>query len=232
MSRSVARAVAKEPAADAPPRRRLSWEDRHRQLLDVSWRLVREVGSDALTLGRLADEAGVTKPVVYDHFGTRPGLLAELFQEFAARQTALMEDALQASEQTLLSKAAVIASSYVECVLAQGREISGVVAALTSTPELEKVKRECELAFMEECRTVLAPFAAPGEIASPGLWAMLGAAEALSTAAANGDISASEARDELLDTIVAMVDRSVRGAAAKAAVAKPRARPGKQVPRG
>jgi AcrR family transcriptional regulator len=231
MSRTIARAVAKEPAPDAAPRRRLSWEDRHRQLLDVSWRLVRDVGTDALTLGRLADEAGVTKPVVYDHFGTRTGLLAELYQEFAARQTALMEEALRASEATLHSRAAVIASSYVECVLAQGREISGVVAALTSTPELEKVKRECELAFMEECRAVLAPFAAPGEIASPGLWAMLGAAEALSSAAANRDISASEAQDELLDTIVAMVDRSVRVGAEKAAAAKSTRRSGKRARR-
>ncbi len=219
MSRSVAKAVPKSVARDAQadpgPRRRLSRDDRHRQLLDVSWRLVREVGTDALTLGRLAEEAGVAKPVVYDHFGTRPGLLAELYQEFATRQTALMDEALQASEPTLPSRAAVIATSYVECVLAQGHEIPGVIAALTSTPELAKVKRECELAFMAECRTVLAPFAAPGGIGSPALWAMLGAAEALSAAAATGDITATEASDELLRTIVAMVDRSTRAGGKK-----------------
>ncbi|WP_233472554.1 TetR/AcrR family transcriptional regulator [Cupriavidus respiraculi] len=199
----------------------MSWAERHRQLLDVSWRLVREVGSDALTLGRLAEEAGVTKPVVYDHFTTRPGLLAELYQEFAARQTALMDEALRASEPTLDSRAAVIASSYVECVLAQGREISGVIAALTSTPELEKVKRECELAFMEDCRKVLAPFCTPGTIAAPALWGMLGAAETLSTAAAVGDITESEARGELLHTILAMVARSAKNTAAKSSAGKP-----------
>ena len=138
-----------EQDSSPQPRRRMSREERQRQLLDVAWQLVREEGTEALTLGRLAEQAGVTKPVVYDHFTTRPGLLAALYQEFDARQTALMDAALQTSEPTLASKAMVIASSYVDCVLLQGREIPGVIAALTSSPELEKIKREYEAIFMD-----------------------------------------------------------------------------------
>lgn len=199
-------------SSNDPPRRRLSREDRHRQLLDTAWRLIRDEGTEALTLGRLAEQSGVTKPVVYDHFGTRGGLLAALYREFDARQTALMDAALAASEPTLTSKAAVIASSYVECVLLQGREIPGVIAALASSPELERIKRDYEAGFIEKCRIVLAPFVGGGTIASPGLWAMLGAAEALSHAAATREITAAQARDELFETIVAMVARSERGA--------------------
>ncbi|MGH6615206.1 TetR/AcrR family transcriptional regulator [Sphingomonas sp.] len=198
-------------AADAP-RRRLSREDRHRQLLDTAWRLISDEGTEALTLGRLAEQSGVTKPVVYDHFGTRGGLLAALYREFDARQTALMDAALAASEPSLRSKAAVIASSYVECVLLQGREIPGVIAALASSPELERIKRDYEVGFIEKCRIVLAPFGGTGTIALPGLWAMLGAAEALSHAAVTGEISAAQARDELFETIVAMVVRNARQA--------------------
>lgn len=190
------------------PRRRLPREERHRQLLDVAWRLVREDGTEALTLGRLAEQSGVTKPVVYDHFATRSALLAALYQEFDARQTALMDAALQASEPSLAGRAAVIASSYVDCVLLQGREIPGVIAALASSPELEKIKRDYQAVFMEKCRAALAPFTGTGAIASAGLWAMLGAAETLSHAAATGDITAEQARDELFETIVAMVARS------------------------
>lgn len=197
------------PKRSTPTRRRLAREDRQRQLLDVAWRLVREEGTDALSLGHLAERAGVTKPVVYDHFVTRQGLLAALYGEFDARQTALMDAALANAETTLASRAAVIAMSYVDCVLAGGREIPGVIAALAGSPELEKIKRDCAAAFMEKCRTVLAPFAPAGTIASAGLWAMLGAAEGLSQAAATEDITAAEARDELVATIVAMVDRSV-----------------------
>ena len=67
------------PANAAPTRRRLTREQRARQLLDVAWALVGEEGTDALTLGRLAEAAGVTKPVAYDHFVTRNGLLAALY---------------------------------------------------------------------------------------------------------------------------------------------------------
>ena len=70
----------REQGSRPQPRRRMSREERQRQLLDVAWRLVREEGTEALTLGRLAEQAGVTKPVVYDHFSTRPGLLAALYQ--------------------------------------------------------------------------------------------------------------------------------------------------------
>ena len=188
----------------------MSREERQRQLLDVAWQLVREEGTEALTLGRLAEQAGVTKPVVYDHFTTRPGLLAALYQEFDARQTALMDAALQTSEPTLASKAMVIASSYVDCVLLQGREIPGVIAALTSSPELEKIKREYEAIFIDKCRNALLPFAGTGEIAPASLRAMLGAAEALSHAAATGEITPVQAQDELFATIVAMVERSAR----------------------
>ncbi|MBP3997967.1 MULTISPECIES: TetR/AcrR family transcriptional regulator [Pseudomonas fluorescens group] len=190
------------------PRRRLSREDRQRQLLDMAWQLIREEGTDALTLGYLAEKAGVTKPVVYDHFTTRAGLLAALYQDFDRRQTALMDAALANAEATLNGIATVIATAYVDCVLTQGNEIPGVIAALASTPELEKIKREYEAIFLEKCRNVLSPFADGAEIGQAGLRAMLGAAEALSQAAATNEISAEQARDELLATIIAMVERA------------------------
>lgn len=193
--------------ATIEPRRRLSREDRHRQLLETAWRVVREEGTEALSLGHLAERSGVTKPVVYDHFGTRQGLLIALYKEYDDRQNALMDAALVASESVLAQQARIIASSYVDCVLTQGREIPGVIAALAGSPELEKVKRDYDAIFIEKCRNTLAPFAAGGTVASPGLWAMMGAAEALSYAAADGRITPDEARNELCETIVAMVAR-------------------------
>ncbi|MEZ2224077.1 TetR/AcrR family transcriptional regulator [Rhizobium sp. RCC_161_2] len=198
-----------EQASNSPPRRRLTREERHRQLLAVAWQVIRDEGTEALTLGRLAERANITKPVVYDHFSTRPGLLAALYQDFDARQTTAMDAALQASEPTLTDRASVIAAAYVDCVLLQGREIPGVIAALAGSPELEKIKRDYETVFIEKCRIALSPFAKAGTIASAGLWAMLGAAEALSYAAATGDITAEEAQAELFETIVGMVARNV-----------------------
>ncbi|MGY2266828.1 TetR/AcrR family transcriptional regulator [Pseudomonas sp. I8001] len=192
------------------PRRRLSRDDRLRQLLDVAWQLVREEGTDALTLGHLAELAGVTKPVVYDHFGDRAGLLAALYEDFDARQNQVFAAAIEASEPTLDDRAWVIASCYVDCVLLQGREIPGVIAALAGSPELETIKREYDAIFLGKCRDALSPFAVDGVIGQPGLRAMLGAADALSHAAASGEISPLEAQQELFASIKSMVSRGAR----------------------
>ena len=192
----------------APPRQRLTRDDRNRQLLGAARALIRAEGSDALSLGRLAEVAGVTKPVVYDHFGTRAGLLLALYEEFDARQTQLMDEALRQSGATLPQRANVIAASYVACVIEQGRELPGVMAALAGSPELDEVRRDWEARFIDTCRDALAPFTKGGELGSPALRAMRGAAEALSYAAAHGEITAAQAEEELTAVIVSMVERS------------------------
>ncbi|AIR88114.1 TetR/AcrR family transcriptional regulator [Pseudomonas cremoricolorata] len=192
----------------ASPRRRLSREERLRQLLDVSWRVIGQEGTDALTLGHLAERAAIAKPVVYDHFRTRNGLLSALYEDFDVRQTALIDAAIAASGPSLEDKAEVIASSYVDCVLSQGREIPGVLAALDGSPELAAVKRRYQQAFIDKCRRLLAPYAGSQGVSQAGLWAMLGAAEALSHAAVIGDIAQAQASDELRETVLAMVARS------------------------
>ncbi|OZI64992.1 TetR/AcrR family transcriptional regulator [Bordetella genomosp. 1] len=194
-------------SAPAATRRRLTRADRRRQLLDTAWSLVRAEGTDLLSLGRLADAAGVAKPVVYDHFGTRAGLLAALYEEYDARQNAAMDAALAGSPATLAARAAVIAAAYVDCVMQQGREIPGVTAALAGSPELDAIKRDYVEGFMEKCRQALAPFA-PGATLDPaGLWVILGAAESLSQAAAAGQLSAAQARDALAATLALVCAR-------------------------
>lgn len=197
-----------EPISSNPDvRRRLSRAERARQLIETAWRLLGQEGADALSLGRLAERAGVTKPVVYDHFGTREGLLAALFRDFDQRQTETMDAALAASDDTLDAKAKVLADSYVECVARQGREIPGILAALAGSPEMNEIVREHERAFTAKCRDLLAPFATDGGPSAAALWAMLGSADALSRAAAAGDLSEESARAELYTTIVQMVRR-------------------------
>lgn len=192
----------------ASPRRRLPREERTRQLLEVAWQLIGDEGTNALTLGRLAEAAGVTKPVVYDHFGTRNGLLAALYQDYDERQTLIFDAAVEAAAANLQDKARVIASSYVNCVLTQGREISDVVAALNGSPELTAVKKRYQHAFIEKCAAILAPFATAKGISSASMWAMLGAADSVSDAAVAGDISEEQAQDELQSIILGMVERS------------------------
>ncbi|WP_323658522.1 TetR/AcrR family transcriptional regulator [Pectobacterium versatile] len=188
-------------------RQRLSREERHIQLIKAAWQIIREEGTEALTLGHLAERAGVTKPVVYDHFTNRSGLLAALYKEYDARQTAIMDDIIRKTEPVLDKLAAVIATSYIDCVLLQGREMPNVMAALTGTPELEQIRQEYDATFTEKCRDLFAPFCAGKPPHDAALRAMLGSAEGLSYAAVKGIITEQQAKDELFHMIVAMVQR-------------------------
>jgi AcrR family transcriptional regulator len=191
-----------------PIRRRLSREGRFVQLIGVSWQLIADEGTDALTLGRLAEAAGITKPTVYEHFGSRHGLLTALYEDYDARQHKIIDEAIAASKPDLEDKARVIAISYVDCVLAEGREIPDLLAALSGSPELSQLRRACQLNYIGKCQLAFAPFTGQTEIPVARLWAMLGAADTLSLAAVTGDITDQQAYDELIDIILSLVHRS------------------------
>ncbi|MCL5501605.1 TetR/AcrR family transcriptional regulator [Escherichia coli] len=187
-------------------RQRLSRQERYTQLIEVAWQIIREEGTEALTLGHLAERAGITKPVVYDHFTTRSGLFAAIYREYDLRSTARMDEKISQTEPVLEKIATVIADAWIECVLLSGREMPSVIAALSGTPELEQLRQEYATAFIEKCRTLFSPFCQGHTLQTPALWAMLGAAEGLSWAVVIGKISAQQAKDELVQGIVCMVN--------------------------
>ena len=71
-------------------RPRASREDRREELLDAAVAAIRKNGA-AVTMRDLAAAAGVTKPILYRHFGDRDGLVAAL----AARFSTELLDALR-----------------------------------------------------------------------------------------------------------------------------------------
>lgn len=60
----------------ATARRRLPRDDRSQQLLEIAEAVFAERGIHAASMEDIAERAGVTKPVVYDHFGSKDGLVA------------------------------------------------------------------------------------------------------------------------------------------------------------
>ncbi len=57
------------------PRRRVTREQRDRQILDAAVAVFAERGYQATSMDAVAELVGVTKPVLYDHFGSKEGLL-------------------------------------------------------------------------------------------------------------------------------------------------------------
>ena len=56
----------------------MSGEQRREQLLDVTGALVAAGGFPAVSIRSVATAAGISRPIVYEHFGDLPGLLKAL----------------------------------------------------------------------------------------------------------------------------------------------------------
>ena len=184
------------------PRQRLSKSERHRQLLDAARELIRDEGTDTFTLGRLAERARVTKPLVYDHFGDRAGVLAELYREFESRQRETLEEALRGAAPDLAAVSSLVAGAYIDCCLAEGRELANVVAALAGSTTLTQVRQEAEDEYLSMCRAALEPFGGPLDAAS--LAAIVGAGDALARRALDGSIDAHRAHTTLTQLVAAL----------------------------
>ena len=70
---------------DRTERRRLTREERREQLLDVTKGIVGADGFHAVSIDRVAREAGITRPIVYEHFRDLTGLLEALLDREGQR---------------------------------------------------------------------------------------------------------------------------------------------------
>lgn len=85
------------PAKGTPRAPRMKREERERQLLDVAEAVFAEHGYQDTTMEHIAAEAGITKPVIYDHFGSKENLLVAVVaraREDLLSSTAAALDAL------------------------------------------------------------------------------------------------------------------------------------------
>jgi AcrR family transcriptional regulator len=72
--------------------RRSAAEDRRKELLEAADRVVLRDGPGA-SMNAIAAEAGITKPILYRHFGDKDGL----YRALAARHTDALLSALRAA---------------------------------------------------------------------------------------------------------------------------------------
>lgn len=73
------------PVSSAPGSPRLSAEARSEQLLDVTAAIVVERGFQAASIQSVARAAGISRPIVYEHFGDLNGLLEALVKREMTR---------------------------------------------------------------------------------------------------------------------------------------------------
>src|SRR5579862_1900015 len=78
--------------------RRLRADIRRRQLLDVALRLFAVGGYNPTTMDDIAEAAGVTKPLLYQHFASKRALYLELVESVAQSMLEALGKAVAAAD--------------------------------------------------------------------------------------------------------------------------------------
>jgi AcrR family transcriptional regulator len=86
--------------SSAMPRRRLTAARRRRQLIDVALESFATNGFNETTMEDIATSAGVTKPLLYQHFASKRALYLELIDDVAARLIGALAAAATTSTKT------------------------------------------------------------------------------------------------------------------------------------
>ncbi|MET8054436.1 MULTISPECIES: TetR/AcrR family transcriptional regulator [unclassified Streptosporangium] len=91
--------------------------DRRRALLDAADRVIRREGPEA-SMASIAAEAGVTKPILYRHFGDKSGLYQALANRHVRTVVGLLRPEFDRARADLRSRARATIDAYLEMIAA------------------------------------------------------------------------------------------------------------------
>ncbi|NQY41596.1 MAG: TetR/AcrR family transcriptional regulator [Henriciella sp.] len=184
-------------------RKRLSKAERRRQLLDVAKHLLETIGADELTLAVLAERAGVSKPIAYDHFESRSGLLIALLDDTSQYYASDAEAKITRAPQTIQAIADIVATAYVQCSLDAGPALLMLAAAVEANSEARDagraVQRDHAASFQRAFETVLDD---QGEQRAPLYKALVAAANSICDDRHQNKISTEQAVEALTHLLV------------------------------
>lgn len=103
------------PDREVKTRVRMTGTQRREQLLDVGRALFAEKGFEAASIEEIASRAGVSKPVVYEHFGGKEGLYAVVVDREMRTLMERITSALTGDKpRALVEQAALALLTYIE----------------------------------------------------------------------------------------------------------------------
>lgn len=100
----------------APKRTRMTGIERRQQLINVGRSLFASKGYDSTSVEEIATTAGVTKPVVYEHFGGKEGLYAVVVDREVLRLVTTISDSLSSAvhPRQLVENTALTLLEYID----------------------------------------------------------------------------------------------------------------------
>src|SRR5689334_1819595 len=107
--------AARDKDVSTASRSRMTGKERREQLIVVGRKLFADKGFEATTVEEIATRAGVSKPIVYEHFGGKEGLYAVVVDREVQRLLDAFQGALSGDDpRVLLEQAALVLLTYVE----------------------------------------------------------------------------------------------------------------------
>lgn len=150
--------------------------------------MVSDEGVDRLTLGNLAERAGVSKPVVYDHFPTRSALLIELYRWLDKERVDAFWNSMVPGKHSREETVGMLAEAFIHCAADTRGEVHAVGAALVGNDEkaavLDELFDHCVRMFV----SVLKPHSAvPADELERRCVGLVGGGETLARASTRGN---------------------------------------------
>jgi AcrR family transcriptional regulator len=161
----------------------MTGQERREQLLDVGRTVFAERGFEGASIEEIAQRAGITKPVIYEHFGGKEGLYAVVVDREVQRLLSRFEGELnQDSPRAKLEAAANTFLTYIEeeqdgfRILVRDSPVASKTGSLASV--IGDIASQVEYVFTEEFKSrgfdpKLAPLysqALVGMVALVGQW--------------------------------------------------------------
>ena len=135
--------MAIKETGSAPKGKRLSATERKSSILAAAAEEFTRVGYQRARMSDVADRLGVTEPVVFQNFGSKPALYAAVLEQAADQLCEMLQAQIEASTSVRDFLADVLAPGHLDRMHSHGNP--GVLFAdavgLTADPEIEDTAR-------------------------------------------------------------------------------------------
>lgn len=152
--------------------RRVPHSERHLQLLEAARAIIRSDGVGSLTMSRLADAVGVTKPIVYKHFRNSEDVIIEILEQYVRGSIDIAADYVK-NASTIFEFMDGIIESFFKYARSEGTIIRSITNGFSFSDAVNACFLETQDRSLRIYRHLLLQQNVPERKASVAAYAML-----------------------------------------------------------
>ncbi|MBN2283802.1 MAG: TetR/AcrR family transcriptional regulator [Deltaproteobacteria bacterium] len=153
---------------DKTKERYLEYERRHQEILDAAIRVFNSKGYNAATTAEIAREAGISEPIMYKHFGSKPELFLACFRSISDELLEAYREVYKNTVDNEVGYLEGVARVYIDFVENNPHKSMFLVHLLSyrDKPEFERVFMDFMDASIEGVRRIIEAAKEKGRIRS------------------------------------------------------------------